>query len=246
MTQFQSKLQLLGTGTCQLNADRIASSVLIELATDRIVYDFGRGIAQRITDLGYRQDDLQHIVISHFHPDHFSDLIPYLHAACWSRTDPRNVDLNIYGPQGLKTLLDQLIQVIGSDGFVTDRFNINLFELSSGTNSIAGLNFEYLELPPASNHGMRFKFKGKQIAITGDSSFHEQEINFLQGVDFAIFDSGHLSDEEIVQLASAANCRVLCCSHCYRELEVSKLQEASEKLGFTGKLLLGHDLLVLL
>lgn len=69
-------LILPGTVTRQLQADRMPSAVLIECDTVRFVYDSGRGITQRPTLWNIRQDDLSHIVISHFHPDYFSDIIP--------------------------------------------------------------------------------------------------------------------------------------------------------------------------
>ena len=87
-----ARLTLLGTGTCQLEDGRTASSALIELDDLRLVFDCGRGVAARLAELGYRQDQLPHIVISHFHADHVSDLVPLMQAGSWSRTDPRNRD----------------------------------------------------------------------------------------------------------------------------------------------------------
>ena len=85
-----ARLVLLGTGTCQLEDGRAASSVLVELDGLRLLFDCGRGIAARLAELGYRQDQLRHVVVSHFHADHVSDLIPLLQAGSWSRSDPRS------------------------------------------------------------------------------------------------------------------------------------------------------------
>ena len=57
------RLVLLGTGTCQLQEHRAASSVLIELADLRLVFDFGRGVATRLAALGLRQDDVAHVAL---------------------------------------------------------------------------------------------------------------------------------------------------------------------------------------
>jgi ribonuclease BN (tRNA processing enzyme) len=88
-----ARLALIGTGTCQLEDGRTASSVLVELDGLRLVFDCGRGVAARLAELGYRQDQLRHVVVSHFHADHVSDLVPLLQAGSWSRTDPRSRDL---------------------------------------------------------------------------------------------------------------------------------------------------------
>ena len=76
------RITLLGTGTCQIQRHRMASSILVEFDTFRLLYDCGRGITQRLLELNLQNNDIQQIVLSHFHPDHISDLIVFLHAAC--------------------------------------------------------------------------------------------------------------------------------------------------------------------
>ena len=58
-----------------------------------------------------------------------------------------------------------------------------------------------------------------QNAITGDSYFHEAEIDFLRDVDMAIIDSGYIEDQEIVQLAVLSRARTIVCLHLYREID---------------------------
>ena len=128
MPHTRNRLVLLGTGTCQLQLHRMASAVLIELEGLRLVFDFGRGIAHRLVELGLRQDDVEHIVLSHFHPDHFSDLVPFLHAAAWSRTDPRKRDLHVYGPAGLERRLDGLLELFGRDALGRPCWALRLHE----------------------------------------------------------------------------------------------------------------------
>lgn len=234
---------LLGTGTCQLQLQRMASAVLVELGDSRLVFDFGRGIAHRLVELGLRQDDVEHIVLSHFHPDHFSDLIPYLHAAAWSRTDPRQRDLHIYGPPGLDRLLEGLLDLIGRDALGQPTWRLHLHETESTTLSIGGHGFDYASLPPAGNHGLKLRHRGLEVALTGDSSFHEQEVTFLQGVDVAVIDSGHSSDEEILELAARTQVGRLVCSHLYRELDSEDLNDRARRKGYNGEILIGEDLM---
>ncbi len=235
---------LLGTGTCQLQAERTASSVLIEVGDLRLVFDFGRGVTRRLAQLGLRQDDVEHIIISHFHPDHVSDLIPYLHAAAHSPSDPRSRDLTLRGPAGLKRLVEGFFELFGAQSLVVEeRFRVTLHELPAGDFQIAEHGFSFSHLPPSGNHGLRFDHRGRTYALTGDSSFHQQEVEFLRGVDLAVIDSGHLSDDEIVRLAAEACPDRLVCSHIYRELDVESLNQRARKQGFGGQLLLGTDLM---
>ena len=241
---MSNRIVLLGTGTCQLQEHRMASSALVELDGLCVVFDFGRGIAGRLAGLGLKQDLIQHVVLSHFHPDHLSDLIPFLHAACWSQIDARHSDLHIYGPAGLEAQITRLLDLFGAEVLVREeRFQVHLHEIREPEVSIANLEFEFRHLPPAGNHGLKFTHNGKTYALTGDSYFHEQEVEFLRGANMAVIDAGHISDEEIVELAVKTQVGELVCSHLYRELDAGKLNALARKGGYKGNLIVGRDLM---
>ncbi len=241
--QHMSSLTLLGTGTCQIEHERRASSVLLELDHMHILFDCGHGIVQRLLEVGVQHNHLHHVVLSHFHPDHVSDLIPLLQAGAWSQRDPRSADLHIYGPPGVQKLIDGLKQVFGPNSFQQASYAVIVHEIAEEHFTIGPHRFEFLSLPPAGNHGLRFSRHGRRYAITGDSYFHEQEIAFLSGVELAIIDSGHITDQQIVELAIASQARHIVCSHLYRAIDAARLQVEAELGGYTGTILVGHDLL---
>jgi len=238
-----STLTLLGTGTCQIEHERRASSVLLELNGTYILFDCGHGIIQRLLDVGIQHDQINHIILSHFHPDHVSDLILLLHAGAWSRRNPRTSNLHIYGPPGVQHLIDGFINLFGASSFQQPSYNIIVSEITGDHIQIGLYPSDLISIPPAGNHGLRFEWKGKHYALTGDSHFHEEEIDFLRGIDLAIIDSGHLEDREIVQLAAASQAKIIVCSHLYREIDADHLQALAEEGGFRGMLLVGHDLM---
>ncbi len=240
---MNNRIVLLGTGTCQLQTHRMASSVLLELDESRLIYDFGRGIANRTAEVGLSQDDLEHVVLSHFHPDHLSDLIPYLQAGSWSRIDGREKDLHVYGPVGLEVQLMRLLSLFAPDNLVCPRFRVRLHEVRGDRLVIGGREFDYVDLPPADNRGLKFTHGGRTFAFTGDSDFHQQEIEFLRGVDLAVIDSGHPEDEEIIALAAATRVPRIVCSHLYRELDEQRINDKARAKGYTGQLIVGRDLM---
>ena len=125
-----NRIVLLGTGTCQLQTHRMASSVLVEIDDLRLVYDLGRGVTLRLVELGLRQDDLEHIVLSHFHPDHLSDLVAYLQAGAWSQIDPRNKDLHKFRlPRG--AIFSPPAAVLPFKWQMNPRFHWDIFPFSS-------------------------------------------------------------------------------------------------------------------
>jgi ribonuclease BN (tRNA processing enzyme) len=231
-------ITLLGTGTCQLDG-RVTSSVLLEWDDLRVVFDFGRGVAGALASRGLRQDDVRHIVLSHHHPDHVSDLIPYLHAAAWSNTDPRSQSLRIYGPPGTAAFLEGLIGAFPPSDLHREGYAIEIEEVGPSF-TIGDHWFGSVSLPPAGNHGIRFLMDEKTIGLTGDSHCHADLIEFLRSCDLAVIDSGHLEDGEIVDVLARSGCPRVVASHLYRELDVEKLLKEAQKHGFSGVLTQGH------
>lgn len=235
-------LHLLGTGTCQLEDGRTASSALIELDGLNLLFDCGRGVAAQLAAHGIRQDDLGHVIVSHFHADHVSDLVPLMQAGSWSRTDPRRRDLHIWGPRGLKRLVEGWLELYGADSLVNpDGYRLELHEIDPGPFTIEGHELESASLPPAGNQGLGFSVGGRRYALTGDSDLHRQEIDFLTGRELAVFDAGHLSEDEIVELAAATQVPRLVCSHLYAPLDAASLNARAAKKGYRGELVVGED-----
>jgi ribonuclease BN (tRNA processing enzyme) len=243
------RLVILGTGTCQLEEHRAASAALVEMGDLRLVFDFGRGVATRLAGLGLAQDDVEHVVLSHFHPDHVSDLIPYLQAAAWSQVDPRSRDLHVWGPTGLDVQLMRLLSLFGPHDLARpERYRVVLHEVRGEELTIEGRNGElhglvFGDLPPAGNHGLKWTWKGRTYVLTGDSSFHEQEVALVTGAELAVIDAGHLTDDEIVELAAATGAGTLVCSHLYRELDAADLGERAARRGYGGRIVVGRDLM---
>lgn len=230
---MKKKLTILGSGTCNLVANKAAASVLIEKNTMRLVYDFGRGIAVRLAECGLKQDDIEHIFISHFHPDHVTDLYPYLHAASWSQIDPRTKDLTIYGPKGTEKFLAKMFSVFGW-GELGRNFKVNIRDVEKEV-TIAGETIEIKDLQHS--HGLKLG----EIAIAGDASLNDPLVQLLDSARLAVFDAGHLTDNEICDLAVAVQAERLVCSHQYRTLDEANLNMSAKKLGFNGTIIVAND-----
>lgn len=237
-----TKLTILGCGSCNLVPEKMAASVLLQRAGKNIVVDFGRGTATRLTQLGLKQADIRTIVLSHFHPDHVTDLLPFLHAASWSQIDQRKDDLTIYGPPGVKEFIAKLTGVFGGEEMART-FALHVEELKAGQNVIDGQPFDVIDLHHS--YGLRFDEAGRRYAVMPDSSLHDDLIEALRGVDLGIFDAGHLSDEEIVELAVRSQAKRLVCSHQYRELDQEAISREARAQGFTGELIVAEDLMEL-
>ena len=164
------------------------------------------------------------------------------HAGAWSRIDPRARDLHIYGPTGLEVQLMRLLSLFGTDVLVREHYRVVLHEIRGNRLTIEGQDFIYADLPPADNHGLKWSSESHTYALTGDSFYHQQEVDFLRGVDLAVIDSGHLSDEEIIDLAARTQASRIVLSHFYRELDLDELNRRARERDYAGRLELGDDL----
>lgn len=234
------KITILGSGTTNLVPNRNAASVLIQRNGKNYVYDFGRGTALQLAKMGLKQDDVQTIILSHYHPDHVSDLLPYFHAASWSQVDKRTKELTVYGQPNIDDFMAKFTQPYGERELSKD-FRTVLKNLEIGNMTIEDESFSFTDLHHS--YGISFEENNKAYAIMADSDFHDDLIAALTDVELGVFDAGHITDEEIIELATKTQANKLICSHQYRELDEAKLNEAAKAKGFEGQLIVAEDLM---
>ena len=74
------KVTILGSGTSVPLADRASPSVAIFIDSRFILMDIGPGAIRQLAIAGLEYQDIDYILISHFHPDHTADLIHFFFA----------------------------------------------------------------------------------------------------------------------------------------------------------------------
>jgi ribonuclease BN (tRNA processing enzyme) len=99
-------LTVIGAGPAYTDRQgATGASYLVEAASTRLLLDLGQGSFPRIFE---RTDpaELDAVVVSHLHPDHFIDLVPLRHYLRWELHPPRRV--RVLGPRDLAGRLDAL------------------------------------------------------------------------------------------------------------------------------------------
>lgn len=235
-----------GTGTCQIREDRAASSVLIEVQGTRFVYDMGRRVSENLFSAGFKSDDIEHLVFSHHHPDHISDLIAFLQGGAWSREDLRKKNVNIYAYPETLDCVKRLMETFPLEYYCNPQtpYEINYHSITSSEFQVENLEISSFPIPHGelSSCGIKFEAGGQLVAITGDGSFSDEMTEFLTDADIAIFDSGHMTQDSIISLAVRTQAKRLICTHVYdNSMKVEPLQEEAVKQGYEGQIELAED-----
>jgi len=108
-------LTILGAGPAAPNAGGACSGYLVQEADTAVLVDCGSGIAGRVVEhVAARR--LGGVAISHFHPDHYFDLVPLYYQIRFDESGPPSADRRVplYVPPGGRTFLSQLGEKIAS------------------------------------------------------------------------------------------------------------------------------------
>jgi ribonuclease Z len=179
----------LGTGGAVPSARRNTASLLVARGGERLLFDCGEGTQRQMQrSLGLVQVDA--IYFTHFHADHFLGLPGLLKT--YDLTE-REQPLTIYGPRGLRDLLQSMGRVIGRVGYKLD-----LVELEPG-DSIACKGAEVRAFPV--EHSVR-AFGYALVESERPGRFDPEaakKLGIKEGPDFAALQRG-----ESVQGAAGA------------------------------------------
>jgi ribonuclease BN (tRNA processing enzyme) len=199
----------------------MCSSYLVQCQDYRLLLDCGNG---SLSNLQRRCDvsDIDAIIISHLHPDHFADLYGLYYALRFHPGGPRSVP--VYAPRGASEFASQLLG--STDTFAeTCRFEV----------AKAG---DVLTLGPltvtlfASNHPVetltsRVEAEGKVLTYTGDSAPSTELIHAARDADLLLADATwlekdrplpegvHMTGHEAGRIAAEAGVKLLVATHVF-------------------------------
>ncbi len=103
------RVTLLGTGTPGKDLNRFQSSALVEVGSDMLLFDAGRGAVHQLFQAGVDVGRVGPVFITHHHVDHINDLYDVIFSTAGQG---REGTLPIYGPTGTKQIVDGLLNQV--------------------------------------------------------------------------------------------------------------------------------------
>lgn len=190
------KVTLLGTGSPNPRIDRFGPSILVEAGNEKLLFDCGRGAAQRLFQIKVPFTEVTALFLTHLHSDHTVG-IPDLWLTGWIRG--RKVPLRVWGPAGTRDMMSHLAQAYAFDihirrdvdeKFPGEAVTVAAQDIGEGVVyekngvKVTAFTVDHGVVKPAL--GYRVDFAGHSVVLSGDTRYSENLIRFAQGTDVLI------------------------------------------------------------
>jgi ribonuclease BN (tRNA processing enzyme) len=234
------RVTVLGKSPAWQDAAGACSGYLVEEQDFRLLMDCGNGVfskLRRICDYV----DVDAVLISHLHADHFLDLVPYSYALCYApRQQPVPVAgwpgtenparPQLYAPSGAAEMFRRIAGCFGNEELVEHAFALHEYQ-SLDELTIGPLRVRFCEVPHyTTTNAIELSSNGSRFTFSADCSPNEQLVRFAQDTDVLMIEAtlprpertgirGHLTPGEAGEHGKLAGARRLVLTHYSDEMD---------------------------
>ena len=219
----------IGTSDAFGAGGRRQSAVMVRGRRGGMLLDCGATTNTGLSELGIDRGEIDSILVSHFHGDHFGGIPLFLLAALY--TDRRTHPLEIAGPPEVEARVRRLAAAMGHDIDRNDwTFDIRFTEIRPGAQIDLGpaevSAFEMQHQLEAHPQGYRVSLGERTIAYSGDTGWFPDLPQLSAGADLFICECTlhhdaldfHLNLDEIVEHQAEFDCGRLILTHLGAEM----------------------------
>jgi ribonuclease BN (tRNA processing enzyme) len=250
-----TRVTILGSGTCVPSVTRSACAVLVETGQAAILLDIGPGTMHRLLEAGRSVFQISHLLLSHFHPDHSGELVPFLFANKYPGPSLRTGCLTLVAGEGITGFFNGLKAVFG-EWILLPPHQFDLVSLGVSESEQLAFNDFKVRTAPVSHRPESLAYRitgpdGRSVVYSGDTDESEALVMLAQGADVLICESampdelktpGHLTPSAAGRIAARASVGKLVLTHFYPECEGTDLLGQCRKT-FNGPVVLAEDLM---
>jgi ribonuclease BN (tRNA processing enzyme) len=227
------KFSVIGSSPAWPNPGGAHSGYMVEHHGGRLLVDCGPGVLGRLREReGWPHVDA--IAITHFHLDHWGDLVPWVWGAMY-RAAGVAIDERpeLWVHAGGQSVLETFGERFGFRDMFDRVFTVREYE-PEATFTAAGIELTAMRLPhyTLETYGFRLTANGRTIAYSGDSGPSERLADLARDSDLFVCEAtldhgdddgqprGHLSVDEALAAAADSGTRRLLLTHRPAELSV--------------------------
>jgi ribonuclease BN (tRNA processing enzyme) len=239
---------LIGTGTA-IPVKQHSPAGLAVLADGKcLLFDIGPGSLGRLEQAGIAYDQIDQLLLTHFHPDHSLDLATLLLIFNYAPGARRKIPFTITSCAGIENFLEQMYKLypdlvpleykLQLHSVFMDEFLIGKIKVRSAPTGHTPESVAY-----------RLEVDGYSLVYSGDAAPHGGLAKLADGADLLIsecsFPSGwatddHLNADSVSQIAEQARVKSLVITHCYPPaLAVDLIGQIRQQ--YSGEVQLGVD-----
>lgn len=237
------KLTIIGFWGGYPKKNEASSGYLLEHNGFRLLVDCGSGVLSKLQNY-LEPEQLDAVIISHYHPDHIADIGVLQHARLIQGFLGKSFDsLPIYGHSFDQQEFEKLTYKMITKGaaYIPEQ------ALSVGPFVIHFLQTNH----PVECYAMRIEVEGKVFVYTADTSFKEELIDFSRDADILLCEcnffkgqngqgAGHMTSIDAGTLAYKANVKKLILTHLPQFGELSMLVEEAKSM-YSGSISLANE-----
>jgi len=243
------ELIVIGSGTGVPSLRRGAPGLIVMSDGVCLLIDSGSGTLGRMLKVGvtYRDPDL--LLYTHLHPDHVSDLVPFVFASK-NPDDPREKELLCIGGPGFQSYFEKLKDLYGS-WIEPQSYPLIIQEISR--EALVYRDLRILSKPMAhTDESVRYRIEfrdGKPITISGDTDYCQNIIDLALEVDLLVLEcsfpdghkmEGHLTPSLAGRVGFESQCKKLLLTHLYPVCDQFDILDQCRRI-YPGPILLGED-----
>jgi ribonuclease BN (tRNA processing enzyme) len=244
------ELIVIGSGTGVPSLRRGSPSLAVRAAGKLVVLDLGAGSLRSMLRFGLNFNQIDILALSHRHPDHVGDLVPFLFATRYALGYTRQEPFWLLAARGFAEFYARLKDAFG-DWVAPPAGLIKIQELSpEGPDEVRWEGLIIKSAPTNHTEGslaFRLEAGGRSLVYSGDTDESDSLVALAQGADLLVLEAampvkvpGHLTPRMAGRLAARSGARRLLLTHFYPPCdEVDVVALAAEE--FAGEILRAED-----
>jgi ribonuclease BN (tRNA processing enzyme) len=178
------KIKLLGTGSSVPSRNKLPSSCIVQTDKGNLLIDIGPSIVRRLVEYGYSLNDIDIIILTHFHPDHTVDLATFLFNCNYG--EPQRIKpLLVIGGKGIKKFMVRLRRLY--PWVKPIQYELSVKTLPKGRRMMNEISIETVSVEHREESiAVRIEENGKSFVYSGDTDYSPSMAILAQRADVVV------------------------------------------------------------
>jgi ribonuclease BN (tRNA processing enzyme) len=235
------RITVLGKSPSWQDVDGACSGYLVEEQGCRLLVDCGNGVFSKLRRFA-DYADVDAVVISHLHADHFLDLVPFAYALTYSpHAKPARPAL--HAPPGARDCFRRVVGAWGSEDLIENAFDLREYDPADVIHS-GPLTLRFQAVPHfVASHAVEITSAangGRRLTYGADSSPSEALCAFARDTDLLLIEAtlprpeqdgprGHMTAAEAGEHGRRAGARRLVLTHLSDQLDAAWAEAEAER-----------------